>query len=124
MKNLTKAAKPSAFATDNGGPAWKGPGAKAGLISGLLAIAGLLLAPATVRALPSFARQMNMQCIMCHTAFPELTEFGRQFKLSGYTMSADQSNLPPIAVMLQPSWTHTSSDQVGGAAPGFGPNNN
>ena len=75
-------------------------------------------------ALPSFARQMNMACIACHTEYPELTPVGRQFKLSGYTMSTGDSNLPPLAVMLQPSWTRTEKGQSGGAAPGFGANNN
>ena len=93
--------------------------------TGYLALAGLLLAP-TARALPSFARQMNMQCIDCHTEFPVLNQFGRQFKLTGYTLSADpsQSNIPPVAVMLQPSFTNTQAAQAGGAAPGFGNNNN
>ena len=67
---------------------------------------------------------MNMQCIACHTEFPILTELGRQFKLSGYTMSAELSQLPPITVMLQPSVSHTQAGQDGGAAPGFGNNNN
>lgn len=80
--------------------------------------------PTVVSALPSFARQMEMQCIVCHTEFPELTAFGRQFKLSGYTMSAGQSKLPPIAFMVQPSWTHTQKAQAGGAAPGFSANDN
>lgn len=82
------------------------------------------LFPLTGRALPSFARQMNMQCIACHTEFPLLTEFGRQFKLGGYTLSTGQSSIPPVAAMLQPSFTHTAADQTGGAAPGFGANNN
>ncbi len=90
----------------------------------LLVAASLLLLPATVRALPSFARQMNMQCIVCHTGFPVLNQFGRQFKLAGYTQSAEQTQLPPLAVMLEPSFTHTEADQAGGAAPGFGANNN
>ena len=92
-------------------------------LASLLA-AGLLLLPLTGRALPSFARQLNMQCIACHTEFPLLTEFGRQFKLSGYTLSASVSDLPPVAVMLQPSLTHTALGQPGGAASGFGDNNN
>jgi hypothetical protein len=96
----------------------------AGPISGLLVIAALLLTPATSRALPSFARQMNVQCIMCHTEFPVLNQFGRQFKLTGYTLSADQTQFPPFAVMLQPSFTRTEKSQEGGAAPGFGDNNN
>ena len=92
---------------------------------GLLATAGALaLAPATTFALPSFARQMNMQCTACHTEFPILNQFGREFKLTGYTESADVSKLPPLAVMLMPSVTHTQQGQAGGAAPGFGDNNN
>lgn len=88
-----------------------------------LALAAVLL-PLSAEAVPSFARQMNMSCIACHTDYPELTTFGRQFKLGGYTMSTGQTELPPVAVMLQPSFTHTSKAQDGGAAPGFGDNNN
>jgi len=90
----------------------------------VLLLAAALTAPSTSRALPSFARQLNMQCIDCHTEFPVLNEYGRQFKLTGYTAGADQSVLPPIAVMLQPSFTNTQAPQAGGAAPGFGDNNN
>ena len=67
---------------------------------------------------------MNMQCIVCHTGFPMLNSFGRSFKLTGYTLSTDQSQLPPFAFMLQPSFTRTEKGQAGGAAPGFGDNNN
>ncbi len=93
---------------------------------GLIRFASILTAaaPLTSRAVPSFARQMNMQCIACHTEFPVLNEFGRQFKLGGYTLSTGQTDAPPLAVMLQPSFTHTQADQPGGAAPGFSDNNN
>jgi hypothetical protein len=80
--------------------------------------------PLTSRAVPSFARQLNMQCIACHTEFPLLTEFGRQFKLGGYTLSASVDGLPPVAFMLQPSFTHTTADAAGDAAPGFKANDN
>lgn len=39
-------------------------------------------------ALPSFARQTGQPCGSCHADFPQLTPFGRQFKLNGYTMGA------------------------------------
>jgi hypothetical protein len=90
----------------------------------LLTTAMALLIPSVSRAVPSFARQMNLQCIVCHTSYPVLTEFGRQFKLGGYTLSTGASHLPPISVMLQPSFTQTQADQPGGAAPGFGENHN
>jgi len=90
-----------------------------------LLLAAALLAPSTGRALPSFARQMNMQCTDCHTEFPILNQYGRQFKLMGYTLSGDQpSDMLPVAVMLEPSFTHTQAPQAGGAAPGFSDNNN
>src|SRR5450432_2386405 len=38
------------------------------------------------RALPSYARQTGAPCGSCHTDFPGLTPFGREFKLGGYTM--------------------------------------
>jgi len=82
------------------------------------------IVPKRCDALPSFARQMNMQCIACHTEFPILTDMGRQFKLTAYTLSAEQTKLPPIAFMLQPSFTNTGKGQVGGAGPGFKDNNN
>jgi len=90
----------------------------------LLAAAAFVGLQRDCLALPSFARQMNLQCIACHSEFPVLTDLGRQFKLSGYTMSSDQSELPPIAIMLQPSFTVTKAGQDGGAAPGFANNNN
>jgi len=46
-----------------------------------------LLLFGTAQAIPSFARQTGMKCNECHTVFPELTPFGRLFKLGGYTFS-------------------------------------
>lgn len=75
-------------------------------------------------ALPSNARDTGMSCVICHTEFPILTDYGRQFKLDGYTENAGENKFPPFAVMLLPSFTRTNKDQAGGAAPHFGPNNN
>ena len=52
----------------------------------LFALALLLLTPVISLAVPSFARQTGMNCVACHTSFPELTPFGREFKLNGYTL--------------------------------------
>ena len=98
------------------------------VLTALLALACVVLICGTdlrrARALPSFARQTGQECAACHVAFPELTAFGRQFKLNGYTMTGGESSLPPLAFMLQPAFTHTEAGQSGGAAPHFGPNNN
>jgi hypothetical protein len=52
------------------------------------ALAGGLLLPGMAKAVPSFARQTGMSCSVCHTVFPELTSFGRSFKMSGYTLGS------------------------------------
>ena len=41
---------------------------------------------------------------------PELTQFGREFKLGGYTLRMHAS--VPISAMVVASWTHTAKDQV------------
>ena len=46
-----------------------------------------MIKPPMASAVPSFARQTGQPCATCHTAFPELTPFGRRFKLNGYTLS-------------------------------------
>ena len=49
------------------------------------------------RRTPSFARQMKLTCNTCHLGgFPQLTRFGRLFKLNGYTLSG----LPEIVEQL------------------------
>ncbi len=78
----------------------------------------------SAEALPSYARQTGQQCAACHNGFPELTPYGRLFKLNGYVFGGGQSNLPPLAVMLVPSFTHTNSAQTSGAATHYGPNDN
>ena len=74
---------------------------------------GLAFAPHSAEAIPSFARQTGQPCATCHTAFPELTPFGRRFKLGGYTMGGGMSieEAPPIAAMLLPTFTKTKVQQ-------------
>ena len=96
-------------------------GALAALV--VAAVIGESLAPQSAVALPLYARQTGQPCATCHTAFLELTPFGRRFKLGGYTLDGGDWKGPPFAVMLQPTFTHTQVAQPGGAAPGFGVNN-
>ncbi len=95
-----------------------------GMLTMVLAI---LYSASEVYAVPSFARQTGMACTGCHTAFPQLGPFGRAFKLSGYTLSSEQSELPPLAVMMQgaPGFTHTQKAQPKADVPsGFSGNDN
>ena len=56
------------------------------LRAGFLALLLLLGISTEAQAVPSFARQTGENCVACHTSFPELTPFGREFKLNGYTL--------------------------------------
>jgi hypothetical protein len=75
-------------------------------------------------ALPSYARQTGQECAACHNGFPELTPYGRLFKLNGYTFTGGNLDVPAISGMAVPTFTHTATAQPGGAAPHFGPNDN
>jgi hypothetical protein len=90
------------------------------LAIGMIVCACLLIAlPASrARAVPSFARQVGVSCGACHTVFPQLTPFGRWFKLHGYTMAAQPTDdampvayVPPLAVMMQTSYTSLKKKQ-------------
>lgn len=43
-------------------------------------------------AVPSFARQTGLSCNVCHRNPPELTPFGRTFKLHGYNLGSISAN--------------------------------
>lgn len=51
-------------------------------------IAAILAGAGEASAVPSYARQTGLPCSSCHTTIPELTPFGRIFKLNGYTMNS------------------------------------
>ena len=95
-------------------------------IAVLLVVTGLSSAACwrPAEALPSYARQTGQECAACHNGYPELTPYGRLFKLNGYTFTGGTLDVPAIAAMAIPSFTHTNAGQPGGAAPGFGPNDN
>ena len=73
-------------------------------ITGPLALAAVcaclaLLMSVQAYALPAFARQTGQNCVSCHAGgqFPELTPYGRMFKMTGYTIGT-RTNVP-LSVM-------------------------
>lgn len=81
----------------------------------IIAVAALLILSALQKsyAVPSFARQMGLECTACHTAYPELNTFGRQFKIMGYSMSKSKTDYewpPPLAAVVKLSFTHIHKD--------------
>lgn len=72
---------------------------------------GLLFASAALfsgeaAAVPAFARQTGQNCVACHAGgqFPELTPYGRMFKLTGYTIG---SRAVPLSAMGLLGYTKT-----------------
>ena len=51
----------------------------------------LLTFSESTNAIPSFSRQTNMACNVCHTVFPRLTSFGRMFKMNGYSITGNNT---------------------------------
>ncbi len=84
----------------------------------LIATGSLWVASASpAHAVPSFGRQTGMACASCHTVFPELTAFGRQFKLRGYTLGNQLDDKPfpanlPLAASLIVSRTSVDSTRA------------
>jgi hypothetical protein len=64
--------------------------------------------PLLARAVPAFARQTGQQCATCHAGgqFPELTSFGRMFKMTGYTIG---TRTIPLSVMGVASFTKSTT---------------
>ncbi|WP_091686534.1 hypothetical protein [Methylocapsa palsarum] len=92
----------------------------------LTAFGAFIIAPTPASAIPSFARQTGQPCSTCHTAFPQLTPFGRRFKLGGYTMGGGMTleQAPPISAMVIPTFSHTQLNQDAPPTPQTHTNNN
>jgi hypothetical protein len=95
-------------------------GTVAAMLLGVAALSMLGSAPA--RAVPSFARQTGLACEACHTIPPELTPFGRRFRLNAYTLTTRPplvsdiddhkrntvflTDLPGMSILLQATYDH------------------
>jgi len=76
-------------------------------------------------AVPSYAEQTGQPCASCHIGGfgPQLTPFGRAFKLSGYTVRTNDFGIP-VSAMAVLSYLHTSADQPEAPAPHYATNDN
>lgn len=95
-----------------------------GLFTGLAALAlfallGIAAQPA--QAIPAFARKYGLPCSACHTAWPELNNFGQTFRDNGYqlyngTDSPIYQNPSyfPITFRITPNWhwEHTTNQPI------------
>jgi hypothetical protein len=79
----------------------------------LLAVAAVLsmTLPNMAQAVPSFANQTGQNCVACHAGgqYPELTPYGRLFKLTGYTIGERAMPLSGMAVATYNRTTNTDT---------------
>ena len=88
-----------------------------GMVESVAALLLMFVMVDPAMAVPSFARQTGQECIACHVSFPELTPYGRYFKLTGYTIgkpaiSSQGVNYVPLAVMAQAGVTNTKNNHA------------
>jgi hypothetical protein len=71
-----------------------------------------MLCGARAEALPAFAAQTGQPCQMCHVGGfgPQLTPYGRDFKLGGYTQRSTSFSVP-ISAMVVASYLRTAKGQ-------------
>lgn len=90
-------------------------------------VAAVALSPRLALAIPAFSQQTGQPCSTCHIGGygPQLTEFGRAFKLGGYTQTGGGDSLPlPLSAMMLASYSNTDKGQGAPVTPDFGDNGN
>ena len=89
----------------------------------VLFVAAMMASPS--RAVPAFTAKTNQPCSACHVGGfgPQLTPFGRKFKLEGYTMDAG-TNAFPMSAMAMASFVHSAKDQESPPADHYTVNDN
>lgn len=81
---------------------------------GIAAVGAWLALSAPAEAIPVFARQTGHNCQACHISYPELTAYGREFKLNGYTFGEAQSIPLAAAVMAEADSVAKNTDATTG----------
>ena len=91
----------------------------------LFVVALLVFFAGRAAAVPAFAVQTGQPCSSCHIGGfgPQLTPFGRDFKLRGYTARSNSFNVP-LSAMAVGSFNHTHADQSAPPASHYGTNDN
>ena len=87
------------------------------LLSDSQPVYALPIHTANVRAIPAFARKYGLPCSACHTAWPELNNFGQTFRDNGYQLNNDHDSpiyqdpsYFPITMRITPNWHRESTN--------------
>src|ERR1700690_95789 len=72
-----------------------------------------------VEAIPAFARKYGLPCSACHTACPELNNFGQVFRDNGYQLMNERGSpiwqnpsYFPITFRITPNWHRESTNNL------------
>ncbi len=94
------------------------------MVGGVAASAALLAASRPAEAIPSFAAQTGLPCAACHIGFPQLTPFGRLFKMKAYVLgNQDFPDAKNFSAMVEGGYTHLNNKVAGGLSPDYPSNN-
>jgi hypothetical protein len=80
---------------------------------GLVILTLLALLPRPVSAVPVFARKYGFNCTMCHSAYPQLNDFGARYRQNGYQLPGRENEERtvlegPAPVAMRASGGYTS----------------
>lgn len=94
-------------------------------------LAALLGSSPKALALPAYSRQTGQECSSCHVGSfgPQLTAYGRDFKLNGYVWGGVQKRLKGFSAMVIAGFENTAKDlrkgiELTGAQENLNTNNN
>lgn len=95
----------------------------------LLTATTLVFSTRRSQAVPDLAAQTGQPCTMCHVGGygPQLTPYGRAFKIGGYTQRGGEgwASEVPLSLMVQGSFTNTDSPLPADQVPHhYAPDNN
>jgi len=95
------------------------------ILAGLAGVGALAFGPTSGYAIPAFSHQIGQACAACHVGSfgPQLTPYGRQFKLNGFS-DRQGTDFMPLSVMAEGSWTATAKSQTTDATHGYGGSTN
>jgi len=89
-------------------------GVCSGAFAGFLVVVFFVLLGITAQpaqAIPAFARKYGLPCSACHSAWPELNNFGQTFRDSGYQLNNDHDSpiyqeptYFPVTFRITPNW--------------------
>jgi len=82
-----------------------------GILAAFLLVAVFLSTSRPAKAIPAFARKYGLPCSACHSAWPELNNFGQVFRDNGYQLMNDRDSpiyqnpsYWPMTLRITPNW--------------------